>query len=150
MSGFLTHGKKGHLKNFFEIFLWLEASKIDQSIVVGWDRDWGRWGCDCKCPRPQVNVPFYFIKMPFIPKIVLLFSRIALLFSNIAFFYPGITLLFSKCLFISQKWSFVFQNCPSVFQKCFIFIYCLRLFPRKTFFFVIISFPCPAQSCSER
>ena len=113
MSGFLTHGKKGHLKNFFEIFLWLEASKIDQSIVVGWDRDWGRWGCDCKCPRPQVNVPFYFIKMPF-------YSQ------NCPFIFQNCSFIFKYCLFLSWNHPFVFKV-PFHFSKM---VFC---FPELSF-----------------
>ena len=102
-------GKSAPCK-IFDILLWLEISKIDHSIVVGWDGGWGRWGWDCKSPCPQVNVPFYFTKCPFIPRITLLFSRITFLFSNIALLFPGINLLFSRSTFLFLRNTLLFPR----------------------------------------
>ena len=57
------------------------------------DGEW--WGCKCLCL--QIDVSFYFPKMPS--------PRIALIF-------------FQKRPYVSRNCLFVFYKCPFVFQKC--------------------------------
>ena len=76
-------GKSAPCK-IFNILLWLEISKIDHSIVVGWDGGWGGGGEIVSPLVLKSMCPFTSQKCPFIPRITLLFSRITFLFSNIA------------------------------------------------------------------
>ena len=84
-------GKKYLYKNFWDFIL---AWSIQKWLVQRGGR------CGCKCPSPQVNVPYYF----------------PLNSQNWPF-------TFQKWRFISQKWDIVFQHCPLVFQKCLVGVF---------------------------
>ena len=109
----------------FEILVWLERAKNDHS----------REGWGCKCPRPQVNVPFYS------PKIAFYYQNSPFFFQNCLFIFHtssfvswNCSFVYQNCLFLSQKCPIAFPNFHLVFQECLLFIYCAHIFPRIFFF----------------
>ena len=88
----------------------------------------GGWGCSYHCP--QVSVPFYFPKCPYVPRIVLWFSKITLLFPRSAFLCPGIALLFSRSAFLFLNNSLFFPEHYNIFIVHFILCFGM-LFPLR-------------------
>ena len=84
------------------------------------------WGC--KCPCPQVNVPFYSAKLSFY------FQTCPFVFQE-CLFSPEIVLLFFISAFLFLK-NAVFQNCPLLCPKLLEFLIALK--PLSMTFYVFI------------
>ena len=85
--------------DIFEILFWREVSKNDHSRVEE---------LDFKCPFSQLNLPFYFQKIPF-P-----------FFSEFLFYLP----------FCLLELSLFFQKCLLFSRNTFLFAINVLLFPR--------------------
>ena len=125
--------RKSALWTFLKILLWLKTSKIDHSKAVGWDKEggtrgWERWVCSCKCPCPQVNVPFYFTKMPFYSQNCVCYFQISpFCFLELPFCFQEVPLYFSKMLYCFPELPFSFSEVPSFYLLG-------TSFPRNVFF----------------
>ena len=110
------------------------------------DGEW--WGCKCLCL--QIDVSFYFPKMPS-PRIAFIFFQKRPYVSwNCLFVFHKCPFVFQKCLCVSQKMFYSFpESLFSIPEKSSLYLLWV-LFFKNGFFQLIVPSPCPTQSCSDR